>query len=326
MNYLPLIALPLLTLFFIWRGYNRGFWRSLIRIISCLFGYVAAFFLTKPLSQILPIEGLIVYAAAGAIIFLSVSAIFDYLGSKLLTKNDEEDFESNFSKISGAILGGFLGCLTGLFLCYAINLKFKQNQIAQNHLLDLDVNSAVIKQEKISLPLLASVDSFVDRTSQKMVQRIVMGTVSIISDDPIKNAAAEILTTDPVELDRYFIGFLRDEEAMRILSEARIQQLMDQGNISGLLMDEEFQKLIKNRNVRMMTIGNHASKESDYLIAEIIIKAWRGYQKVSKDPRVIILLSDPNFMAELKGTNQFAITRNPKLKQLVDIIMEDLRI
>jgi hypothetical protein len=54
--------------------------------------------------------------------------------------------------------------------------------------------------------------------------------------------------------------------------------------------------------------------------AEKMVEAWSRVQTIKHDPRVIAIISDPEFQQQLNSTNKLPLMMNQKLNQLTEII------
>ena len=134
MAYVSTIAFIIIVLFFLWRGYQKGLIGSVVRVLSCVAAYPMAIIFTNPLAKIITkysaLDGLMVYFIAGSLILLTVCALVDYVGNRLLNNFFDNAIETessyNISKISGAVVGVLVGCFIGLLTAYIINFKLAQ--------------------------------------------------------------------------------------------------------------------------------------------------------------------------------------------------------
>lgn len=154
MYYISTVAFILITAFFIWRGYKKGIGGFVVRIISCILGYIIAILLTDPISNLLVkvdfIHGLIAYVIAGTFVLSVVIIICDVTGNKayekILWKKPINESTYVALKVGGGLLGILLGCFFGFITSYLISFQTGQlypesvvteivleTQEAQNH-------------------------------------------------------------------------------------------------------------------------------------------------------------------------------------------------
>lgn len=99
---------------------------------------------------------------------------------------------------------------------------------------------------------------------------------------------------------------------------------MTTGDTHALMRDPAFKALMNDPNVQaLMTQSDVDSSAGSQAAAEKMITAWNRVQTIKHDPRVIAIISDPEFQQQLNSPNKLQLMMNPKLNQLTEIIFSN---
>ncbi len=185
------IVFGALVFFFLWRGYQKGFIKSITRIVSWLIAYPAAIYLTNPLAKLIfkhsSLNGVIVYFIAGSAIFLIVSFVVGKLLTIFSDAIPDNKLTESSSKIGGAIVGSVIGGIVGLLVVYAIDLTQKPATIAVEnnapeeslYVPENNHNQNTIKNNQET----PSVDSFIDTSAKKLVSTVAATAIDLTLKD-----------------------------------------------------------------------------------------------------------------------------------------------
>ena len=87
------------------------------------------------------------------------------------------------------------------------------------------------------------------------------------------------------------------------------------------MRDPAFKELMNNPSVQaLMSQSDVNSDAGSQAAAEKMVQAWNRVQTIKHDPRVIAIISDPEFQQQLNSSNKLPLMMNPKLNQLTEII------
>jgi uncharacterized membrane protein required for colicin V production len=348
MIYLSYVIFAAILIYFSFRGYKKGFAPSIVRIIGIIAAYVASYFFIIPASkfavQYFAIEGLMVYFVIGSVIFFVAAIFTETLLGKLLQRFSVEMnivFVSNASRISGATLGFFVGCVVGLIAVYLINFQLaakslttektslslagdasKSDNIQASQISGETANysaDAVIQPEK-PLPK----ESFINATAKKFVGKATVATLSLATKDQTTIQMAKIVASNPQVAIESVKRISNDQQIINFMSDSYVEGILNRGDLNELLNSYKFGMLMRNPNmqpiIKIVASDNSVGKKSEQIIAEAMINGWKRMNAIKNDPRVIAIISDQEFQNQLNSGNTLLLLRSEKFKNLVEII------
>jgi uncharacterized membrane protein required for colicin V production len=326
-----------LLAFFTWRGYQKGFIGSIVRILGWIVAYPAAIVFTKPLATLLmrhtALDGLLVYFVAGASIFLLVSFLVSLMLhgiSRLIPKNDKVEISS---KIGGAGVGVLMGALVGLLVVYFLGLLLTPKPHV-NPEQTLVGEAATPAQEQINrqpAPNVPSIrdlqkhnDSFIEASAKKLIGAAASTAVNLALED---KTAAQITTAfvqDPQSMLTHIQQVTNAGQMKNLLADEHIQSILTTGDTHALKRDPAFQEMMANQSVQaLLSQSDVSSEEGSQAAAEKMVAAWSRVQTIKHDPRVIAIINDPEFQQQINSPNKLQLLTNPKLNQLASIIFSN---
>jgi uncharacterized membrane protein required for colicin V production len=324
------IVFGALVFFFVWRGYQKGFIGSITRIVSWLIAYPAAIYLTKPVAELIvkhsPLDGMIVYFIAGSAIFLIVSiGVGKLLTLFSATISDTTQIE-NSSKIGGAIVGCVVGGILGLLAVYAIDLTQKPAAVTSKN---------TTAEESLYIPRnqnttnnsdaakTSGVDNFIDASAKKLVSNVAATAVDLTLHDATTTHLTRAFAENPQSMLGHIQQLSNDGQIQALLGDSDFQELLTKGDTNALMGNEGFQSLMNNADMQAIleNVGDDKTgKTSQQLTAEKMVAAWGRTNDLKNDPRVITIVTDPEFQQQINSTNKLPLLTNPKLKMLTEII------
>lgn len=332
-----------LLAFFTWRGYQKGFIGSITRILGWIVAYPAAIIFTKPVAKILmeytALDGLLVYFIAGSAIFLLVSFLVSLLLNLLAKLIPENDATKTGSRIGGAGVGILMGALVGLLVVYAIGLVITpkaqplQQEIASDALSAGDTESAVNSNDTVNTnntpaagvphirDLGKSNDSFIEASAKKLIGNAAATAVDLALDDKTTTQITKAFVENPQTMLTHVQQVANDGQMKDLMADEKIQSLLTTGDTQALMRTAEFQSLMDNPSVQaLMAQSDVDSEVGSQAAAEKMVQAWNRVQTIKHDPRVIAIISDPEFQQQLNSPNKLPLMMNSKLNQLTEII------
>jgi uncharacterized membrane protein required for colicin V production len=328
------VAFIVILAFFTWRGYQKGFVGAITKVLSFLVAYPAAIFLTKPFANILRayigLDGLILFLIAGCTIFLTTSLLVVLLLNSLARLVPANEFTETSSKIGGATFGVIFGSVLGLIAVYIIDILVKPShsskpQIAveqidskKNRLNDEEADS--IKKYVVAEGAPVD-DSFINTSAKKMVSAAASTAVSIITSDKATTQITKTMTQDPQATLNHVQNMTNDGEFKQLLNKPDFQEELNRGNVASLMQNKDFQELMQNPDMQAIIASDAAGdRSSEQATAEKMIQAWQKVETLKNDPRVLNIVNDPAFQAQLNSQNKLPLLMNPKMRELSEII------
>jgi uncharacterized membrane protein required for colicin V production len=333
---LTTIVFIVILLFFTWRGYQKGFVGAISRVLSFVVAYPAAIFLTKPFAAFLRsyigLDGLILFLIAGCTIFAVTSLVVTLLLNGIARLVPHNDFTATSSKLGGAAFGLIIGGVFGLLAVYVIDLLVKPTSaataIAQQNPVKRTITTD--EQETINQYVAAedtpTTDTFIDASAKNMVSAAASTAVGIITDDKVTSQITKVMTQDPQAMLGHVQNMTNNGELKELLNKPNFQAELNNGNVESLMQNEDFQQLIQNPDMQAIisSADDEASgKSAEQAAAEKMIQAWQKVSTLQNDPRVLEIVGDPAFQAQLNSTNKLPLLMNPKMRELSEIIFSN---
>ncbi len=328
-----------LLAFFTWRGYQKGFIQSITRILSWIVAYPAAIFFTKPFAKWLiantALDGLLVYFIAGASIFLAVSLIVTLLLNLLAKLIPENETTEISSKIGGAGVGVLMGAIVGLLVVYGLSVVITPKPapattIATN--INTEKAETTSQNEStttaVGVPRITDLektrDSFIEASAKKLIGTAAATAVDLALDDKTTTQVTKAFVENPQSMLTNVQQVVNNDQLKQLMTDEKIQSIMTTGDTHALMNNPAFKELMNNPNVQaLMTQSDVDSDAGSQAAAEKMITAWNRVQTIKHDPRVIAIISDPEFQQQLNSPNKLQLMMNPKLNQLTEIIFSN---
>lgn len=324
-----------LLAFFTWRGYQKGFIGSITRVLGWIVAYPAAIVFTKPTAKLImqhtALDGLLVYFIAGSAIFLLVSFLVSLLLNLLAKLIPETDATQVGSRIGGASIGVLMGALVGLLVVYAIGLVLtpKVQPIQNEQTVDISLtdnnsdntNRAPATGVPHVRDLAKSNDSFIEASAKKLMGNAAATAVDLALDDKTTTQITKAFVENPQSMLTHVQQVANDGQMKNLMANEKIQSILNTGDTRALMRDPAFKELMNNPSVQaLMSQSDVNSDAGSQAAAEKMVQAWNRVQTIKHDPRVIAIISDPEFQQQLNSSNKLPLMMNPKLNQLTEII------
>ncbi|MET0355893.1 MAG: CvpA family protein [Cellvibrio sp.] len=339
---LTTIVFLVILLFFTWRGYQKGFIGAISRVLSFVIAYPAAIFFTKPFANFLrgytSLDGLILFLVAGCIIFLGVSLAVTLLLNAMARLIPQTQFTETSSKVGGTVFGLVIGGVFGLIAVYIVDILVKPKTIAPEFAATQpedarSKNQTAADEEAIKKYVVAegapaidrSSDTFIDTTAKKLVSNAASTAVELITDDKATSQITKAITQDPQATLGHVQNMTNDGEFKALLNKPSFQAELNRGNVETLMNNKDFQQLMQNPDMQAIVSSDtdpSADKSGEQAAAEKMIQAWQKVSTLKNDPRVLAIVSDEAFQAQLNSPNKLSLLMNPKLRELTEIIFE----
>ncbi|MEN0036354.1 MAG: CvpA family protein [Cellvibrio sp.] len=331
-----------LLAFFTWRGYQKGFIGSITRVLGWIVAYPAAIVFTKPVAKLLmqhtALDGLIVYFIAGCSIFLLVSVLVSLLLNLLAKLIPETEATQVGSKIGGAGVGVLMGALVGLLVVYAIGLVVTPKTPALQQGQDIAKDSPIdntrlddtdsIRTPATGVPHVRDLDkyndSFIEASAKKLVGTAAATAVNLALEDKTATQITKAFVEDPQTMLTHVQQVANDGQMSELMADEKIQSILTTGDTHALTRDPGFKALMDNPSIQALLAQSDINDEQgSQAAAEKMVQAWNRAQTIKHDPRVIAIISDPEFQQQLNSPNKLQLMMNPKLNQLTEIIFSN---
>lgn len=305
------VVFIVIVCFFIWRGYQKGFTNSFAPIASLILAYPAAIFLTTPLAKLIfantTFSGMWVYFVSGSAIFFIVSFIVTTAVKGIARTVPVTPFTRKSSKASGTAIGMVLGVTLGLLAAYMINL--------------IQTSKAFRSDTQASEQPFA--DQLLLSSAKTLVSTLASTAVQFALQDKTVTHITKAFAEDPQEMLGHIQNLSNDNNLKTLMSDEETQTLLKNGNTEALLKNWKFQHLMNNEDMQAILVNSDDTKDgklSQQAAAEKMVDAWRRTDAIKNDPRVVSIISDPEFQQQLNSPNKIPLMMNAKLKELTDII------
>jgi len=345
--------------FFTWRGYQKGFAGTVSGVLSFVIAYPAAIFFTKPFATFLrthiALDGLILFLVAGSTIFVVVSLVVSLLIHSLARLAPSNSITNAGSKIGGVVFGIIIGGVFGLIAVYVVDLVVKPtapdvaNQPAQSGSKASDSKAPSSKapssKEAESIrqyvvaggapvqvpvktlaqkPAEANNTSFINSAAKNLVSTAASTAVGIITSDKSSSQLAKNITQDPQAMLNHVQNMTNNGEVKALLNDPEFQAELNHGNVQSLMQNPDFKQLLKNPDMQAIISSSDDPKDksAEQAVAKMI-QAWQKVVTLKTDPRVVDIVSDPAFQAQLNSPNKLPLLMNPKMRELSEIIFSE---
>lgn len=337
MHISTIVFFALLALF-TWRGYQKGFIQSITRILSWIVAYPAAIFFTKPFAKWLidntALDGLLVYFVAGCTIFLVVSFIVTLLLNLLAKLIPDNQATALGSKIGGAGAGVLMGAIIGLIVVYALGIIITPKHPAPPVVVTQTTSNEQTLQAIDNTPSATAVppinelekskDSFIEASAKKLIGNAAATAVDFALEDKTTTQVTKAFVENPQSMLTHVQHVANNGQLKELMGDEKIQSIMTTGDTHALMRDPAFKELMNNPSVQaLMTQSDIGNDTSSQIAAEKMITAWNKVQTLRHDPRVIAIITDPEFQQQLNSPNKLQLMMNPKLNQLTEIIFNN---
>lgn len=304
---LSLGAFVVVLLIYCIYGLKKGFLSTLGSLASLIIAYAAAFIFIKPVAQffqrVTAVDGLAVYALSGLIIFtlvsLAVTAIFN--SAQRVIEGPELSIAS---RVGGLILGAALGSVLGLIAVYAVDLMAEARRPASAH--ETQINPTPLEQ-----------------TARNLIGKAVGHLARFIYPEAAPFAVSFVQS--PITISKSLHNLATAPELQQILKDDRHQQLLEAGNAQAFVHTPEFVEIMSSKDMQVLLRDAKLVPEgvrAEEVVAQTLVEAWQGLDKIRQDPRVLAIMKDPEFQNKLQTNNTLALMNDPKTAELLNAFLQ----
>lgn len=225
-----------------------------------------------------------------------------------------------------------MGALVGLLAVYAVSLVLtpkSQPSSAEANTAEVAASSdtrANSHQTPASdVPhmrnLEKSQDSFIEASAKKLIGNAAATAVDVALDDQTTTQITKAFVENPQTMLTHVQQVANDGQMKELIADENIQSLLTTGDTRALMREPAFKELMNNPSMQaLMAQSDVTSDAGSQAAAEKMVQAWNRMQTIKQDPRVIAIISDPEFQQQLNSSNKLPLMMNPKLNQLTEII------
>jgi uncharacterized membrane protein required for colicin V production len=311
-----LIIFVVVVIYFAFRGYRKGLFRSIARILSLVAGYIAAILYSGQLAAILesvtPLRGMVSFISASLLLFFGagiVVSILFWLIAKLLL---DTDTVSTPSALGGAALGTAFGVIAAIAIVWTFAFV-------------RDMRPAAVTTEVTTSSPPSKIEDFAGRAASKAVNTAMsLGSVS-----PEVTSLSSALIEAPADMAQLTQRLASSKDLDLLLNDPQGQAILNHGDVDALQKLPAFQQLVTNPDMLALAksagmldeSANTQTMEAD--LARQMVDIWGKTQRVQNDQRVQEILSDPEFQQKIQSGNPLDLLSNARLLELADIIFAE---
>ncbi len=315
MNSAIVLTFGITALLFAWRGYRKGFLRSIAGVVTLLIAYPAAIFFTPPfahwLTEHTSLQGMLVYFIAGFLIFITASILVGLVLNRparpqLITLESGETLTvspdvTTVSRLCGAAAGLVIGSVAGLIVVYAIS-------VVQS----MDAPASTTTRSPAS--------TFLEAAARNMVSLAAATAADFIFNNETTTSAARAFAEDPQAMLEHVQQVMNDSEQIAaVMNDEEVAAMVAKGDVDGLMQSPDFQALVNDEHVQALMQSQTAGTDSAQATAETLVSAWGRMNQVTSNPEFMKIMEDPELQRKLQQRDMSLMT-DPRLSQLAELI------
>lgn len=313
---MSLFLFLILVLFFAYRGYKKGLFKSIVKVLSLIAGYAATILYILPVSSVLEakfqLSGIAAFIIASTVLFIgafvSVNLLLRLVG-KLWSKSKDK---STVSAIGGAVVGSLVGIIVAIVLVWGFTLANNLRPVAPGQVLT----------EKPS--------SLIERVAKQVVRHVAEVILSATSTSPELKNLSRVLIETPGEISQQVQRLAKSNDLNALFGDPGNQAVLNSGDAGAVQQLPAFQRLVKNpdmlslaKSAAMLGESGDNVELAETTLAVQTTETWLRVQQVKNDQRVQEIMNNPEFLAKLQSGNPLDLLTNSKLLELANIIFED---
>ena len=306
-----LILFIAVVLFFAWRGFRNGLYKSLARVVSLLAGYGCAILFTGKLTPLIESEfglaGIAGFITASLILFagasFAVSLIFWLVGKLLLDPGPP----STASAAGGGAIGSLVGVLLALIVVWTWGFVRGMQPVADS--------------------VAHTPPGKIEALANRAASGVVASAMDLGSAQPEVSNLSAALVASPGEIAQRGKRLLENKDLIDLINKPENQRLLDSGDISRVQSLPEFQRLVRDPDLQALASAAGMDQESgaamEAKLAQQLTETWNRVQRVKNNRRVQEIINNPEFLQRVRSGNPLELINNAELLELADIIFAD---
>ena len=306
-----LILFVLVVLFFAWRGFRNGLYKSIARVLSLLAGYGCAILFTGKLTPLIEAQfglaGIAAFITASLILFIGasfgVSMIFWLVGRLLLDREPPS--------LPSAAGGGAVGSLVGVLLALVVVWTW----------------GFVRGMQPLPESVARTPPGKIEALANRAASGVVASAMNLCSAQPEVSNLSAALVASPGEIAQHGKRLLENEDLIGLINKPENQRLLDSGDYAAVQALPEFQRLLQNPDLQALAsaagMGQESSAAMEAKLAQQLTDTWNRVQRVKNNPRVQEIINNPEFVQRVRSGNPLELINNADLLELADIVFAE---
>lgn len=282
------------------RGYRAGLLSVVLGGLGFVLAYFVCFIGAEPLAGVFRSQGLNAVTAlllAAIILFSGTSFLISILPGIVLKKITGD--KAAKQSISGAILGGVLGVVSGLALIWCYSLI-----------------SAAVKTDTDISPL--------EKQATKIIGSAAEYGVDISGLEGVQATVTRTLFRQPNEFVASLRSLAKSSELKQFMNDAQIQRMMASNDVQGLMQTPGFIALSEHEGVvKLLDVDSQEAALTKKDFAEKITLVWQRMELLKNDQQIQAILQDGEVKRLIQEQNPVALLANDKIQVLVSRVMDD---
>ena len=307
-----IILFSIIVLYFIYRGYRLGLGLVISRLVGLLVAYFLAITFADQgaifLSDLTDLKGVVAYFASGLSIFIISSIVLSITFRILLRMLGKlTDGKSELPTL-GALVNGMIGVGVGLAVVWFANIAntaLNNGELPQNNIIN---NSS---QKMMG----GAIDTVLSSQFPKTPQ--LVGVASYLMKNPTRGIQDGIFLANDSDVNT----LLNSRKIKRMINNKDVLGLMTASEINAVLDKKTVQRILKETNVLGDVDVTDKTAVKMRLTQEIMTTLLR-VEAVKHNPRFKQLTNDPELSRMVKNNNVIGLLNSPKVKEIMQIIMD----
>lgn len=303
---LSFILLSGCIVLFALQGYWKGFIRVLSQLCSLLAAYAATFLFIAPLANYLrentSLHGMAVYPVAGLLIFIPVSMVVTLLFSLLDQHTRTAGKLSALSRLAGLLTGAVIGALVGILLVYGWTLFQDFRKTAETP------------------------DSPLAQLSRELVSKTGARLINLVQPDAA--LFAEGFLHSPVDNGKRLANVAQMPELKAFIADPQLSAMVREGDTEQIMADPLFQQIADHPDLQILLQQSGLTDKNsppDKALANLMVDANRGMEKLYQDPQVQAIMKDPEFQRLIEQKAYWQLMNDPRFPALLQAFGEAVR-
>jgi hypothetical protein len=323
-----LIAISVLV-FFIYRGYKKGFIGASLSLFSLIVGYAAAFFGYRPLAQWFIAggyaSGFQAYVVGGLLAFFGTQLVL-FIPGALINRSIKRKAKEGRIRPSYWVLGGFVGTVSGVFFAILVVWAAMLYQAAQKK---NDPVPALSKMPSLSEQVTTRTISFVTRRVLEARRKNAPDKTakSSFSSQAMDNVLVKVLS----QPDQGVYGlkmFFENPKLNELLESRDFQHTLMNGGSQDIENHPNYQELFQDeaflRSARDLGLVNENTQMSEIQkeMSQTLVGLRSRMDQIVKNPEVVAMLKKPEFKEKIEKRDMIALMTDDDFNRILELAFE----
>jgi hypothetical protein len=320
------VAITLLAAVFLsfW-GWHKGILHLVLRLSSLLLAYALTWQEAPHLAHFLTnkgwLPGLLVWPAAGLLLFLGGSIIFSAFTNWLESLAPNGWHKSG--KAMGGISGAVLGVGVGMLLVWTVGVLQDASQVrAAGHATE-NIQADVSEGAVLQVSAMMHADRMVRDLSGDVMAAVAQRALG-------DSGAAEVAVQwvrQPLSMSEGLQHLSRKPELGLLFQDPNNYAVLVHGSSADITRLPPFKALMEDPQViHFLSVAGLQGKtlsEQSQALADMFSRYARNFEKLRSTQEFQTLTQDPELREKLHQGNLLALMTNDKMRQLVDMLVQE---